>query len=485
MKKVSKNIQAVLVYGTLVKLLGLIYKIVVTRTLGLEGMRLVALVLPTMSLALCLSSMCLPTVVNQNVASNILKKQTRASTILKSAFHITFISSSIISVIILLSFPLYKIIYQNSFIYYPLLTCIPLIYLSNCSGILKGYLEANSKFHTTYFSNFLEQIAKIALSFISIYLCRHKGIEWQVFACFSSMALSEFVSFFYLVFKVKKITTVRYQEVETNGYEKSILKQAFPLTIVQLIGTITNYLEPFVFYYASSILAIPIYDATIYYAQVTSYAIPLLIFAFFGAQSIAKFTFPKITKLKDQKKELNLVLSKSFFLCFLVSIFNFMICFFYAKESLLFLFADDRSSNIVHMLAPLYFCTYLNPLLVSILQAYQKEKKLLFATILSSICSIIFIFVLTIQPRIQLSGFVIGVGVSSFLRFLLLLFFSNQCVHFQPRKRIVFLLFSIFGLYFAFNYFVHSFIAFLIATLILALASLVLYRSVYKSKVAS
>ena len=69
MKKKLTNIEVILVVGTIIKLLGLIYKILLTRILTIEGMRIMSLIFPTLSLVLCLSSLSISTVVNQNVAA--------------------------------------------------------------------------------------------------------------------------------------------------------------------------------------------------------------------------------------------------------------------------------------------------------------------------------------------------------------------------------------------------------------------------------
>nr|MDE6655410.1 oligosaccharide flippase family protein [Anaeroplasmataceae bacterium] len=278
MKKKLTNIEVILIVGTTIKVLGLVYKIFLTRILTIEGMRIMSFVFPTLSLVLCLSSLSIQTVVNQNISARLNSSRT----ILKSAFRITFISSSVISIILLLSFPLYKIIYQNSFIYYPLLICIPLIYLSNTSGLFKGYLEANNNFKTPYFSNLYEQIAKFTLTFSMLFIFAKQSLEFKIFMCFFALMLSEVVSFTYLFYKVRKKHKFAYRMVETKGYEKNILKQALPLTLDQLAVTITGYLEPLIFYYAMGLNGATIYESTLYYTQVCSYAVPLLLFAQFG-----------------------------------------------------------------------------------------------------------------------------------------------------------------------------------------------------------
>lgn len=111
MKKKLTNIEVILLIGVIIKILGLIYKILLTRILTIEGMRIMSLIFPTLSLVLCISSLSISTVVNQNVAARL----NSSKTILRSAFNITFISSSITSILLLFSFPIYKIIYRDQF----------------------------------------------------------------------------------------------------------------------------------------------------------------------------------------------------------------------------------------------------------------------------------------------------------------------------------------------------------------------------------
>lgn len=477
MKKKLTNVEVILIVGSIIKLLGLIYRIFLTRILSIEGMRLMSLVFPTLSLVLCLSSLSMSTVVNQNIAAKI----NQSRTVLKSAFRITFISSSVISIVLLFSFPIYKIIYQNSFVYYPLLICIPLIYLSNTSGIIKGYLEANNHFKATYYSNFFEQIAKFLFTFSMLFFFRNYSLEIKVLCCFLAMMLSEIISFSYLVYKIKRKRKFHYLETKTNGYEKKILKQALPLTLEQLIMTITGYLEPLLFYSAIQFYGSNLYDATIYYTKVTSYAIPLLIFAHFGVLSVAKFTFPKITKNKNSSA-LNLILSKSIFICLIIATFNLIVCSFYAKDMLQWMYGDSASYEIAKNLAPFYFFFYFNPIFIIILQAYNKEKKLLLSSIISS--SILLILVFTLTYFFGFTGFLISIICGSSIKFLLLFFFANQCVSFKLKwSHFVPLMFFL-VLYFLINYLWQSILCLFISTIFGGLTALVLYYLFYCNKKA-
>ncbi|MDE7264610.1 MAG: oligosaccharide flippase family protein [Anaeroplasmataceae bacterium] len=474
MKKKLTNIQVILLVGTTIKILGLIYKILLTRILTIEGMRIMSFVFPTLSLVLCLSSLSIQTVVNQNISAQL----NSSKTILKSAFRITFVSSSVLSIFLLLSFPLYKVLYQNSFIYYPLLICIPLIYLSNTSGLFKGYLEANNNFKTPYFSNLYEQIAKFTITFSMLFIFAKESLEFKIFMCFFALMLSEVVSFTYLFIKVKKKHRFSYRTIRTDGYEKSMLKQALPLTLDQLAVTITGYLEPLIFYYAMGRFGVSIYESTLYYTRVSSYAIPLLLFAQFGIHSITKYTFPKITKYQG-KKELYPILSKAFFLSMIIAAGNLVISLFYAKETLILMYKDSSAYPIVKSLAYFYIFSYFNPILIAILQSYKQEKKLLICSIASYTITLFLVFLLT--SLYGQNGFLISIVIGNLLKFCLLFFFANQAVHFKPDFKKIFSLFFVLCLYIFMNYFYKSLFTLLMSTAICGTLALVLFYLFYNN----
>ena len=149
------------------------------------------MITPTLSLALAISSLSIQSVCNQNIAANLNIRTTRISVIMLSCLKITLLSSSIISIMLLLSFPIYKHIYQESFIYYPLLFCIPLLFFSNISGVMKGYLEATNNFRTPYLSNLVESLTKLLLTIILLVIFKHQSIENKTLIVFASLAISE------------------------------------------------------------------------------------------------------------------------------------------------------------------------------------------------------------------------------------------------------------------------------------------------------
>lgn len=475
--------KSILLIIIVIKILGMLYRILTTRMMGIEGMRLISMIMPALSLYLAISSLSIQSVCNQNIASNMINKTTRVSVIMLSSLRITLVSSCIISIIMLLSFPLYNILYNESFIYYPLLICIPLIFLSNISGVMKGYLEANSSFKTTYTSNLLESLAKILIAFSLLLIFKEADIYIKAIIIFTSLALSELCSCIYLALKIKKICKISIRDIKTNKYELKILKQAIPLTTSMLFQSIINYLVPFVFYYAVSKHNISMYYSTTYYALITSFAIPLLLNGEFAMQTIAKLIFPNVTKRINDKDALYNLLDLAIFVALAISIICSASCYYHSELLLKFLYKNTDSANIVHFLSPFYIFIYFIPIFIAILQSYQNENKILVSSLISGFIEIILIYFLCSNPIVSLKGFYIAICCAQLIKFILLMIFTYRSTKYIPKSKI-----AIPNIIFAITYFIlaalnNSFIYYSLLTLIYALVVGLFFYHLHKSRV--
>lgn len=481
MKKATKNIFSIVVLGLVIKTISLLYKIISTRMLGLEGIRIISIISPLLALALSLSSFQTHIVTNQNIASNIKTGKTKVSVILLSSLKITMTSSCIISIFILLSAPLYKIVYQDTFMYYPMILCIPLIFLANISGLMKAYLEAYNKFYYVYIANTVEMVFKILLTVGLLVIFSDVSIKLKVVYVFGAMLISESISLLILAFKLKGNINKTKLKTKTNKYELKMLKQALPLTIDSLISSFGAYIAPFVYYFALNKINVSTYDGTTYYALVCSYAIPLLICGQFPVMTIANVMFPSLAKNKDDNKSSSLFFEKSLVLGLAISIFTLVLCQNYAYETLMILYGDARSYDIVIFLAPIYFFLYLNPLFVSLLQARKKEKNLLYVTIFTQILNIIFIYLFSSNLLFNTTGYIVGISISGLIRFVILLILALRELKYKfSYKLIVYIVIII--LYYIINYLNPTFITYVISTLVFFPLYLLLYFHSYKNK---
>ncbi len=450
----KKNLVVIVSISLLIKMLGLLYRFVLARILNIDGMTLFSLLSPIMSLALCLSNLSIPVVVNQKVSENSTNDTYSNRSLMLSAFRITLISSSIIS-IILLVFGTYitKNIYKNELLYIPLITTIPLIYLSNFSGVFKGYLDAHRYFKISAKSNLYEQIFKIISSTLLVLILGKKGLIPAVIGAVIGMVFSEVVSFLYLLIKVKKITNFKYIK-KTENTHKEILNQATPLTINHLIFSFVSFLEPILFTFSTNIIGYTNNEAQRFFALVTSYAFPLLTMAFFASHSISKAIFPYISSNKTNTKENNFLIKKSLLFSLAIGIINFNVTFFYPELLLKILYNNTESYKIVRILSPFYLFYYFSPVLVTALQALGHEKKLLINNVISHIIELILIIILCQIKSIGLYGICYSIGicfiVGQFLHYLTL----RKKIHFRIDFNTIMNLF----IFIAFNMFLNFFL---------------------------
>lgn len=443
MKKMT-NLKFILFGIVFLKVMGLLYKIITTRMIGFEGMKILTMIIPLLSLSLTTSSLSLQSVCNQNICNTLRNKSIRV--ILFSALKITIVSSSIISIIMLLSFPIYKYIYNDTSIYIPMLLCIPIIYSSNISGIMKGYLEADNQFNIPYASNILESSVKFIFAIILLLIFKNANANIKIIIVFFTMMLSEISSCLYLAIKIKKKHKISY--VKTNKYEHTMLKQAIPLTLSNLIQAITSYIAPFIFYYAVKKCGISADEAQGYYTMITGYAIPLLIFGQFGVITISKFAFPMITKSINNKNNLNITLEKSFFISFSISFFCFILCYYQPQKLLYLMYKTTMSAEIVHFLSPLFFIIYFDPLFISILQSYKKEKVIFRVTLESNILMLLCIYLLSKNSFFNTFGYVIGLAISYLFKCIIFFIYSLKETGYNPLNKSLIYLITISTIYF-------------------------------------
>lgn len=295
---------------------------------------------------------------------------------------------------------------------------------------MKGYLEANNEFGTTYFSNLVESLTKLLLTVFLLILFKEKSLEFKTIIVFLCLTLSELSSCLVLSYKIKHKRKIQW--IKTNSYERQVLKQAIPLTLTSLSATVSGYITPFVYYYACSKIQIDFLESTTYYALVTSYAIPLLISGQYGILTISKFIFPNITKNINRPQRLNAILDKAFLISIVVAVISFTLCFFQADTMLKLMYDDTTSAHIVKFLAPIYLFIYFDPIFIVILQSYQKEKSLLWITILSQVITIISIYALSVNPFFNTAGYIIGFSIGALFKCIALFFFSLKTSGYKP-----------------------------------------------------
>lgn len=140
--------------GVLAKILSAVYRILLTRILGGEGIGLYQLIFPVYSLCVVLSTAGLPMAISKVISKNAGNEKT----VLKKSLILTsLVSVLIFSFLILFSEALANLQGEpNLKLCYVILA--PTIILVGCISVLKGYFQGKNNFTPSAISNILEQV---------------------------------------------------------------------------------------------------------------------------------------------------------------------------------------------------------------------------------------------------------------------------------------------------------------------------------------
>lgn len=420
MSTFKTNLSILLSTTIIIKILGFLHKIISARFLSFEVLEALSLLSPIINLALVISSASLPSLINKEVSINLTKKNYSNRKIISSSIKITMILSFSISLIFLfLSYTIATSLYQNNNLVLPIIITIPLIIFSNLSGIMKAYLEAHDNFRYPVLSNLLEQILKSTILIITIFLFKDKSVLVITVILSSSLILAEILSFSYLFFKIKKMTPIKLTKTNLN-FDKKLLKPSLFLTLFSLIFTLSAFLEPLIYYQFTARVLIDPKTTRLIYTSLHNLIIPFMQMASFLTYVLVKIFYPKFAK-ETNEKSISSNLKMAYYILLPLNVVLLALSVALPKEVLTFFFKKSAGYQLLYIIAPFTFITFLSPLQTALLQSKGYERKLLKNSLISSIISITVLMVLALIQSLSAISLIIALITKE-----LFYFFTNS-----------------------------------------------------------
>ena len=365
MKQISKNglvkNTLILIIGNMfIKILALLNRIILTRLLGNEGISLYMITLPSVMLFISLGSLSL------NIAVTKIVAQKRNAGIINKALKIALISSAIVSIIMLIiAKPLAYDWLKQPKIFYPIILAAPLILLSAINSVLRGYYNGIKKVNITTTSILIEQIFRIALAAVMIYIFIDKGIVIAVSISIVAMSFGEIASIVYTSLMLRKYK----QEKKNDCTYKEILDAALPITATRLFGNVTYFLEPIIFTLSLTILNYDSNNILYLYSETTAYSIPLITMFSFISYALASAIIPYVASA--DKKQIANYISKSIFYSLLTAIPITIILIIYAKQFMYLIYNTTIGSENVTKYCIFFIFYYIMRFNTSIFSNYD------------------------------------------------------------------------------------------------------------------
>lgn len=417
------------VVNFLVRSLGFIYKIILSRLIGPEAIGLYQMVFPLLMLLITITSAGIPAAVSRLIAKeNSLNNRSGVYKVLTVAVFIGGIFSLVVSVLVSLnmSFIVSKIL-KNEFIYYPVLFSIPAIGLITFSGILRGFFYGLKDMKPPASSQILEQLVRII--FVLSYLVYKKPSNPITAATVAiiGVSLGEFFGLIYLVLRFN-LRKLRYKRNFIKTYTDSSIKVARSILYISIpIGT--SRLVSTLLLTANSIL-IPqrlvmagytTSEAVQIFGKITGMAMPLLFLPFTVTSALSVNIIPNISeqittnKMHDINKQCNLAIKITLLVAIPITILYAAFGNYIAQ--LIYNDADVGRYLTIISYSTVFLC--MQQTLTSILHGMGKQVVSTINYLLGMLIQLYCTYFLVSNPRYGINGFFIGYMVSSFIIFAL------------------------------------------------------------------
>lgn len=246
-----------------VRLIGLVYRIPLTRILGDTAMGYYSYAFEIYNLALILSSYSLPLAVSKLVSAKVAKEE------YKNSHKIFIVSLSVGAIVGLIATGLlyfladaYSQLIKSPYVAIPLRVLAPTIFVFSVMGVIRGFFQGHNNMVPTAISQVVEQIINAIVSIVAAYylLNAHKGEDTELaygaaggtLGTFSG-ALAAFITLIiiYMIYRPlinQRRSTDEAKVLESTGYILKILAAtAIPVIISQTIYQISGTLDSVIY----------------------------------------------------------------------------------------------------------------------------------------------------------------------------------------------------------------------------------------------
>ncbi|WP_312473996.1 stage V sporulation protein B [Neobacillus sp.] len=421
MSKFLKGTFILLIAGLITRVLGFIYRIVLARSIGEEGVGLYMMAYPTFILVVTITQLGLPVAISKNIAEAEARKDYAEIKKILVVSLATTISLSIIitPAIILLAPILSTTLFTDQRTFYPLIAIAPAIPIIAVSSVLRGYFQGRQNMRPSAISQILEQLVRITLIAVMTKAFLPYGVEYAAAAAMAASVIGELVSLGYLMttFKLKKRFPLRknFFQFAQQGKQTfhDLMEIALPTMGSRMIGSVSWFFEPIVVVHSLAIAGVVAVNATKQYGSLTGYAMPLLMLPSFVTFSLATSLVPAISEAnsRNNHKLIAYRLQQALRLTFLTGGLAVIVLYVLADPLMQLMYGSTKGGYFIRLMAPFFLFYYYQGPLQAVLQALNLARAAMINSLIGAVVKTAVIFLLASQASFGITGAALGIIV--------------------------------------------------------------------------
>ena len=385
----------ILMIGSIItKLINMVIRIGISRTIGTTGMGVYMLVVPTFSLFISLSQMGLPVAISKLVSE---KKSNNRNLVFSATFTIMSFNLILLTAIFLSANLIANKLLHDYRTYQAIISMALVLPFISISSILRGYYFGKQKMIPHVCSNVIEDIVRMIVIFIGLPISYNYGIEYAISFIILSNIVSETVSIMILLMFAPKKMQIKKSDIKPDYNNiKNIFKIGVPTTGSRLISSLGACLEPIIL---TSVLLTNGYSNNFIvteYGVITGHILPILVMPSFFTSAISSSLIPVISEAYVNQKYAYVKnkLKQAILLSLACGIPFTIFLIIFSNQSLSFLYNTTVGNNYLKIVAPFFLTYYIQTPLSAFLQAIGKSTHAMIDNLIGISLKLLIIFIL-------------------------------------------------------------------------------------------
>ena len=393
--KFIKSTIILIMGGFITKILGMIIKIALTRTIKTEGISLYMLVLPTFNLFITLCSLGLPTAITKLVSE---RKKKSKKIVLPLIPIVLIYNLFLIGILFIVAKILSDNLLHNANTYYPIIAIGATLPFICISSIIKGYFFGKEKVFPNTLSNIIEQLVRLLLTVTIVAKMMSFGLVVAVTFVVLINIVSELSSIIVLILFLPKEKIFRDDFKRDNATIKDIMGISLPTTGSRLIGSITYFFEPIIL---TNILKFVGYSTdyiALEYGIINGYVYPLLLLPSFFTMAISSSILPVVSNSysNNNRSYTKQKIKQALFFSLLIGIPITLIFIFIPEIPLKLVYNTTLGLKYIPIVAPFFILHYIQAPLTSSLNGMGYSKEAMKGTIYGGIIRIVSLIIFSL-----------------------------------------------------------------------------------------
>lgn len=445
------------------------FRILLSRSIGAEGVGVYQLVLPLYTLFITLVSGGVITAISKLIAEQQIKSNYRnMHKIITICCTLFGTWSILLAVSLSLNADLVSLyILKDPRTLYSIIIFTPAIVFISLSAVIRGYFYGLQEVKPPALIDVAEKVVRLAGLIVAVKIMLPYGIEYVCAGAMLAMTAGELVSLLllFIVYLKKKKSHInqRHSITDTSfGIINRILANAIPLSVSGALSTIMEMLCAVIVPTQLIAAGYNKQNALSLYGELMGMAMPLLFFPFIIIASLSITLVPAITAAYTSRNwvVLRRQCETAIKIAATLGFGTTALFFTFPNQLSMFFFNNQQAGSLLYWLSLACIFHFLEFTLFAISNGLGMQSKVLGYSIINVTILIFCSYILIPMPRINIYGYIIGFNISS-----VLIVFKNsldlkkiKLLNFKLIKLLakpfISFVFMIFTLRFAYEYFI-------------------------------